>query len=207
MAQDNSSDKATLQGQGVPEGAVAVPPKGGKGSNKLLVIILIVLVVFFVLPAIGLFIFFGWLSRGDNVARLTETAIEQATGNAVDITTEDGFSISDGNRSLQIGGEQLPDNFPQEVVLYSNQTVTAAYSQSDAGSESWYVAAQTNDTIEQFEAYLQNEFADWTQESSDAFEQTRSYTYAKDTFSVTITTFVQDGSIQITYTVTRSTAA
>ena len=202
MAETPIKSNQEPNAQPLAEGAKAVPPKKQGSNNKVLIIVLIVVLVLFVLPGIALFVFLGWLSRGDNAARVTENLIESATGNQVDVNNENGFSISNEDGSFTVGGEKLPADFPSEVAVFEPQKILAALSNTDSTGKSWYVTAETDSTLEEVDSFIANEFSDWTTISSSTFNNTKSYSFEKGSLSVQLTVGANEESkTSITYTV------
>lgn len=201
---DNQTSSS--QDDSATDGAKPVPPKSSSGSNKTLVIVLIVIGIIIVLPGILFAIFVFWLSSGDNARNIGESVIESSTG--AEINTDSGeFSIETDEGSLNVGSENLPDNFPTgEVSLYEPQTITTSYSQSSENGSSWYVAASTDDSADEVVGFIEGAYSDWETTSTSSFNETRSFRFERDSYTVSITVAASgsDDVTAITYSIVES---
>jgi hypothetical protein len=204
------ADQTNDQKTNIPEGAKAVPPKGKTSGNKTLLIIGIVVVVLFVLPGIALTVFFGWLASGDNAENLTESVIEQSTGNDVNIDTNDGsFSIETDQGSIDVGGEQtLPEDLPSAVVVYENQKIVGVVSSTQGESKFWSITAETDNSVDTVKSFVTERYTSggWKTESTSTFDSTSSYSFSKDDLQALITISQNDDNkVGITYYITQET--
>lgn len=169
----------------------AAEPVKAKSSNKTLVIVLVIVGVLFVLPGVLLAVGGFWLSRGDNAEKITESVIENATGADVDID-KDGSSVNikteDG--SVSYGTEQkLPDDLPDSVVMYDNQTVVGVLTSNQDGTGNWNISAETDDEVSKVTEFIESKYVEkgWTESSSATYNGIASYSYEKDTLDAYIT--------------------
>lgn len=192
------------------DGSKAVPPKSS--NNKTLVIVLIIVGVVILLPALlfGAGVF--WLSRGDNAANLTESIVERSTGSDVDIDRDgNSVSIKTNDGSFSVGeNQELPENLPDIVVVYNNQTVrsTVTDDNNEDGSVSWSFIADTSDSAETIGNYLNEKYIEkgWIKDSSSTYGDISNYSYTKDDLEASITispSYGEDGKISISYYVTK----
>lgn len=189
------------------DGSKAVPPKNSSSSNKTLIIVLAVIAVIVVLPML---VFAGgalWLSRGDNVTKLTENAIEKASGDKVKIDRDgESVSIKTEDGSFSASAEQkLPKDFPSEVPTLDGQTVEVSSSSSSDGNYSWYVTAKTTKSTQEVKEFFENKLADWEKGTNSTYNDAVFLSFTKDILSVnlSISPNSDDNNTSIIYTVSR----
>lgn len=131
-------------------------------QNKTLKIVLIIVGVFVLLAMLGvaILIWFG--------ATIGEKAIEQATDSSI-TRSDEGISIETEDGDFAIGSDQeLSEDFPKEVPLYSPATITATARSRQADEVFWNATLSTNDSAGSIQSFYENalEQDGWTIESS-----------------------------------------
>lgn len=213
MAAEDKQDKKVPETahHSEPEKTVAVPPKKTGGSNKTLIIVLVIVFVVFILPGIVIGGAIWWFGRGDGAEKLAESIVENATGSDVDIDSNDGsYSIKTDDGSYESSvGEDLPENFPDEVELYNRQTVTGSYRSSTDSGSSWSVNAESNDSVSKVSDYLDDKYSSWDNKGEYSVNGTTTTIYEKGSLRVSITVGEDSGDsskTSITYVVTEDTS-
>lgn len=192
-------------------GGAVVPEK--KKSNKVLWIVLgLVLFFFVIVPGLifgGLALF---LSSDKGTEKLTESIIEGATGNNVDVDTEKG-SVSvknDEGDSVNFGsGQELPSDFPKEEIPYIKEDeVTFVLTNSDEnGSKSWSVSTTVSESLENALKFFEDKIKapDYSSTASYGFGTSKTFTGKSATYDVSVTVSKpDDGKTTITYVVSEN---
>lgn len=136
---------------------------------------------------------------GDQIAEeAAEQIAEQAGGEGVDIEVdEDGgqISIESSEGTLDIGGGELPDAFPEGVPLPDGHEVASSMTQGSDGAQSVFVTVSAPGTHDELVSSLESGLTDagWT---IDDTAQMSSNDFASTTFSVSRDDWT--GSISVT---------
>lgn len=126
--------------------------------------------------------------------KATEKAIENASGNKVDIE-QDGITVEGENGEQAAFGEKVdvPDDFPKDVPVYKG-TVTGALS----AEGSWTLSIETKDDIKTVMAFYADELEDegWVKESSVDTGDGGMYSAKKDDRQCTVITAADGGETE-----------
>lgn len=206
MTEDKQPAVAESKSEDKKDDMVAVPPKKSGGNNKTLVIVLVVVFVVLVLPGLVIGGAIWWFGR-NGTDKVAENIIESATGSDVDIDSSNGsYTIKSGDGSAELSSSaKLPDNFPSDVPLYGNQTITSSYRSSSDGDSYWSVSATTSDKQSDVESDLKDQFTDWTSGGEYSVNDSTTTVYEMGDLTVTLTVAPDssDSSLtSITYMVT-----
>lgn len=133
----------------------------------------------------------------------------------IDLDGEDGGGISidseDGTASVDIGGGELPDDWPSDVPVIDGEIITAA--SSETGSESfWSATIQTSTSVsaaaEQIESDLRDAgFTIGTEAQTSGGEtgETALVSGERESMGVAVYVIGVDGDTTAQYTVTHQT--
>lgn len=156
-------------------------------------------------------------SSSDAAEKLTEKAIEDASGGDVDVDSEDGtvkYTDENGNETeMNIDGEgaSLPEDWPSELDPPDSVTLITSNTSTTGGQTSMTVLGEAEGTIEDFAAGIKTQLEDGGYEiTQDTSSSSTGGGYAgmsatKGDQEVTVALAddpVSDGGITITMTVT-----
>src|SRR3990170_1363771 len=97
------------------------PAQPAKSNNKLIIIVVIVVGALVVLSGIGYF------ANQFLAEKVTEKAIETATGGKVDVDADkEKITIETNDGKLTIGQNELPKSFPSDITVYNGAKVTSS---------------------------------------------------------------------------------
>jgi len=191
------------------EPTITSSPAAGKKSNKTLWIVLgVLLFVFIILPAIVIsLLFFVFKDKvSESISEgVVETAIEQASGNNVDIdANNDSFSIKseDGNSELNIGGSDLPSDFPKNDVPFINpKEVTFSASSEQEGKKYWNVGTTVDQSYDEAVNFFKEKIAapEYTDVGSYSFGESSTITGTKAPYTVSVSVSNSEGQTNVTY--------
>lgn len=137
-----------------------------------------------------------------------EKAIEESSGEnvKVDIDNETTtFTTDEG--STVVGSGSLPDNFPEDVPIYPDTTITFSHVGSGDEESSASTTLETKDSQEKVTSWYKEEIAKngWTIESTDNWgvnaDQYTSYTASKNDRELSIGVSVADDLTLVTISV------
>jgi hypothetical protein len=196
----------------VPKETVAIPPK--KKSNKTLFIVLgVILVVFVVIP--GILLTVGGLFLRDRLSNenVTESLIEGATGNKVDVNTKDGnFSVKseNGDSSVSYGADQkLPEDFPKDKIPYlEEKSVGFVLTSDNESGHSWSVTTTVDKSYNEAVAYFEERIKspEFTDTSNFGFGESKTFYGKKDTYTVSVSiSKSEQGDTTVSYIVNDET--
>lgn len=165
----------------------------------------------------ALFIVFAGCSLTEKVAEkaseeIAEKTMEAATGSDIELNTDDEeltITTDEGDTVTMGEDVKLPSDFPSDVPIYEDATISSAYS---LGSEDSYSAGLTStDDLDVISAYYESEMdkQGWTIEYDSTYAgegtTTASYTATKDsrTMSIGIYDF-EEGEVTISISVSPS---
>lgn len=132
-------------------------------SQKNVVKLVLIVVVLLVLLSIVGIVLLGWIG-----GRVGEEVIEQATNSNI-TQSEDGISIETDDSELNISQDQeLPDNFPNQVPIYSPASIASSARSTQNNEQFWSVTLTTSDSAQTVQAYYEDALTKdgWTTDSS-----------------------------------------
>jgi len=142
-------------------------------GNKTTLIILVVIAVLILLGGVGYFL------QQKSAEKTAEKVIEDATGGKVDIS-EGGnkVTIETDEGKLTVGQNQIPDNFPSDVPVYTGAEVITS---SESG-DNFTLALKSTDTVSKVSDYYNGEVKSngWTIANSSNIAGSTSITATKD---------------------------
>ena len=151
-------------------------------------------------------------SCGEKVAeKAMEKAIESSTNSDVDIDYDDNtitYETDEGTTSWGEGAE-LPSDWPKDVPVYKDATVTSSSSYLE--DETYTATLATDDSHASVVSYYESEIAkqgwtvDDTYEFSDSTGKSTSYSASKGDRSLTVGVYEYDGEVSITLSAGKST--
>lgn len=164
--------------QASPEKATAAQP--AKSNNKLIIIVVIVVGVLAVLSGIGYF------ANQFLAEKVTEKAIETATGGKVNVDADkEKVTIETNDGKLTIGQNEIPKSFPSDITVYKGAKVTSS-AETDEGLS---VQLTTNDSASTVYDFYRNDLKEngWKETSNSTYGDTSMVSAEKSGKSVLIT--------------------
>ena len=142
--------------------------------------------------------------------KVAEKGMEAAGGGDVDIDSDDDgkVSIESDEGSLEIGGSELPDDFPEEVPLPDDFTLEASMSMGTADDQSFTVhftsedadVKQTHDDLKSRAEAAGFEILSTNSMGGDDFEM-RSFTMGSDDWNANVAVSSDSDATTVNYTV------
>jgi hypothetical protein len=144
-------------------------------------------------------------------SNIVEEAIESAAageGEDVDIDIEEGeINITDDEGTeINIGGADIPDDWPSSIPVNNNIAVQYSGKQATEGKSSWYISGVYNGESQELYDYYKSEFSGWNQESDaqTSAEDLKTFYYgvSNDSYYVSlIISDTEDEGVTVTFTV------
>ncbi len=102
----------------------------------------------------------------------TERILEKATGEKVDVNSADNsLTITSEEGTMSFGSSELPKNFPTDVPLYAQKTLTFSHVGSGEDADSASATFETDDSVDKVSDWYkaQIESNGWTIDATDTW--------------------------------------
>lgn len=142
--------------------------------------------------------------NGDTTIKTKDGSITTKTDKNGNVTYE--TKDKSGASSSSSTEQKLPDNFPSNVPLYSNQKITYSSKSKTNEESNWQVNTETSDNINKVVDSLKESYKGWTVDSENQINDSYYLYYEKDNMKVNIYVAKSEDLTSILYTVSQKTA-
>lgn len=186
MAEDKLPNEQTPKTETIKTTPKAAAKKST--SNKLVFIIIgAVIVIFIILPAILFWVAKATIFNEKNTTSGISSLVDKATNGNVKIDSSKGEVTVKGANGTEVSTkQQLPDNFPKDVPLYTPYEVSGSYRSSDAGKSNWSVVTTTGDSYDKAKAGVATLYESWQKSADYEVSGTMMSSYENSLYSVTV---------------------
>lgn len=147
-----------------------IPHAKGRSNKTLWIVLGIVAFFVVVVPSIVGMVVFVWLrnnvQNGELGQKALEGIVEQTTGGAVDLDSNNGsFTVRDkeGNTSFGVGNQELPDDFPKnEIPFIDQKSVSFVTTSTNEGKKNWSVSTVVSQSPSSAASYFESQFVEPT---------------------------------------------
>lgn len=150
------------------------------------------------LPLLGASCFNLQSSIGDQIAETaTEKVLEGAPGaKDIEINGDEVSIVGDDGQTINIGGDELPADFPSQVPVYSGATVSSSFSSGNESEGVWTVTFTSTDPVDTVNAFFKDALAKngWETTYSYSLDESFGYTAKQADLSVTVTVSAGDNN-------------
>jgi len=154
-------------------------------ENKVVVIIVGLVVLF------GLLAVFNSLSNKATQTvsdKIIETAVNNASSDAKVDVNNGSYTVKDnnGNTGTYDSNSTISDDFPKEVPLYGNETISGNIRNATSQGVTWVVSATTDDSFAIVKQFVEDSFKGWENTVDYTINNTISKSYKKGNLEVSL---------------------
>lgn len=180
-------------------------PKKKTSTKKVVLIVALAVAIFIIIPAILFIVGAAWV--GNKVANEGAETFVESTVPGYDVDVDgNNVSLRDGQGNEFSAGSQssVPEGFPSNVPLYSNDIIASGRTTVD-GKTGWTVTVQTGDSLNDVANGLRSSFSQngWTIEMESTSNDGGFVTALNGGLRASAFYSTADGKSSILYTVTQ----
>lgn len=145
--------------------------------------------------------------------KLAENILEKATGEKVDVNSADNsLTITSDEGTMSFGSTELPKNFPTDVPLYPQNTLTFAHVGAGEDADSASATFESDDSVDKVSEWYKSQIESngWKIDSTDTWgsgaEKYVNYTATKGERTLSIGVSFTEKTL-VTVTVYKTSAA
>lgn len=145
--------------------------------------------------------------------KMVENIFERATGEKIDVNSADNsLTITSDEGTMSFGSTELPANFPKDVPLYPQKTLTFSHVGSGEDADSASATFESDDSVDKVSDWYKSQLESngWKIESTDTWgigaEKYVNYTAVKDERTLSIGVSFSEKTL-VTVTVYQTSSA